>query len=255
MKFAFSVPTKSSEERASLFNQYRAAGYDGLQLKKGQYQQYIDRPEEFTDVSGGQLGAASGLIVGGQLDDDGVAALRKLVGFAGSVGGERIIFCHSHPREGVTAADIKRFAKLLSGLGKEAREHGVKLSLHHHYNQPVMYRNDFDVFFDAVEDGAVGLTVDTAHLVKSGIDDLGSLIRDFGHVIDNFHLKDFSDGEFQVLGQGALDFAPVFSGIRAIGFNGWLCADEESGGDINETLDHSYRFIHSALDSAHVSAT
>lgn len=255
MKMAFSVPTKSAEERASLFNQFRAAGYEGLQLKKGQYQQFLDRPEGFVLESGGQVGAASGLIVGGELDDSGIIALRNLFGFAKSVGCERIIFCHLHTREGVTAADIKRFANLLSGLGKEAQQLGVNLSLHHHFDQPVMYRDDFDVFFDAVEDGSVGLTVDTAHLVKSGIDDLGGIIRDFADFIDNFHLKDFADGEFRVLGQGTLEFAPVFAGIRAIGFDGWLCADEESGGDIDETLDHSYQFIRSALDSAQVKAT
>jgi sugar phosphate isomerase/epimerase len=73
-----------------------------------------------------------------------------------------------------------------------------------------MYRRDFDVFFDAVDDRTVTLTVDTAHLVKSGIDDIAGVLRDFREVIDNVHLKDIADGDFKVLGQGHIDFAPVF---------------------------------------------
>src|SRR5436305_2059241 len=44
------------------------------------------------------------------------------------------------PRQGLSRADIKRFAHRLSDLGKEAHQHATSLSLHHHYNQPVMYR-------------------------------------------------------------------------------------------------------------------
>jgi sugar phosphate isomerase/epimerase len=110
-----------------------------------------------------------------------------------------------------------------------------------------MYHDDFDVFFDSVQDGYVTLTVDTAHLAKSGIEDIASIIRNFSDYIDNFHLKDFAEGEFRVLGEGAVDFAPVFAEMRALNFDGWLCADEESGGDINETLSQCYEFMRSGM--------
>lgn len=96
---------------------------------------------------------------------------------------------HGIPRAEVGQDDIRRYADVLSDLGLEAQQQGIKLSLHHHYDQPVMYRDDFDIFFDQVKDKSVGLTVDTAHLVKSGIEDVAEVIRSFGHVIDNFHLN------------------------------------------------------------------
>lgn len=243
MRFAFSAPTSTGEERASLFSQFGAAGYDGLQLKKAQFQEFVDAPELFLDRWGSHTGIVSGLIVGGDLDRSGIDSLRKSIEFASRVGSERVVFCHSRPREGVSAEEIRQFASTLSELGKEARSQGLSLSLHHHYNQPVMYRDDFDAFFDSVSDGAVGLTIDTAHLVKSGISDIAEVIREFCGFIDNFHLKDFADGEFRVLGQGAISFAPVFAAIRDTKFNGWLCADEESGGDINQTMTHCYEFL------------
>jgi inosose dehydratase len=106
-----------------------------------------------------------------------------------------------------------------------------------------MHREDFDLFFDALPEPTVGLTVDTAHLVKSGVPDIAALIRDFRHVVDNVHLKDYADGDFRVLGEGSLDFDPVFAALREIGYDGWLCADEESGSEIRAGLEASCRFL------------
>jgi inosose dehydratase len=249
VKLAFSRPTADAEEQHRLFSWFRTAGYDGLQLKHVQYAGYVERPESFLEEWGHHPGVASGLIAGGTLDEAGVASLRNLFDFARAVGTRLIVFCHSLSREGLSSEEIRGFGRTLSELGKEAQQLGVKLSLHHHYDQPVMYREDFDAFFEVVEDGSVGLTVDTAHLVKSGNEDIAGLIRDFRQVIDNFHLKDFAGGRFEPLGQGEIDFAPVFSAIREIGYEGWLCADEESGGDIIGTMDLSHRFIKSGLSA------
>ncbi|HEU5419462.1 MAG TPA: sugar phosphate isomerase/epimerase, partial [Streptosporangiaceae bacterium] len=154
---------------------------------------------------------------------------------------ERIVFCHDHPRDGVTSADLTGFARTLSGLGREAADHGLALSLHHHFQQPVMHRPDFDVFFAAVEQ--VGLTVDTAHLAKSGITDIAGLIRDLSGVIDNIHVKDYDRGEFRILGRGTLDFTGILAALRDIGYQGWLCVDEESPASLDEGLRASRDYL------------
>jgi inosose dehydratase len=242
MKLAFSKPTASEEETRLLFTRFRQVGYDGLQLKAGQYLPYLDEPERFLDAWKQYPGAASALIVWGTPDD-----ARRVFAFGEAVGSEIIVFCHRAPREGLDAKDIWAIARLLSELGKEAQDHDLKLSLHHHYNQPVMHREDFEVFFDAVEGDTVGLTVDTAHLVKSGVNDIAGLIRDFRPVINNFHLKDFVDGEFKVLGTGLIDFNPVFVTIQEIGYNGWVSADEESEAEIMGAMEQCFRFITAGL--------
>lgn len=247
MKLAFSRPTANDAERRLLFSSFRPAGFDALQLKGGQYGRYLRDPQRFREDWSDDPNAVSALITGGTLDESGIAALRQVIAFARAVGSERIVFCHSLPRAGLTAADIQRFARLLADLGREARSEGIRLSLHHHYNQPVMHREDFDVFFDAADTDTVGLTVDTAHLVKSGIEEIAPLIRDFHSVIDNVHLKDYADGEFCVLGEGRIDFAPISQALQDIGYNGWLCADEESGGDLLTGMEACCRFIRSGL--------
>jgi inosose dehydratase len=247
MKLAFSRPTAGEAEQRRLFSSFRSAGFDGLQLKAGQYHRYLADPQGFQEAWGRYPAVASALITGGTLDDLGIAALRQTFRFGGSVGTERIVFCHSVPRSSVTDAGLRRFATTLSALGREARDNGTRLSLHHHYDQPVMHRADFDVFFAAADPGAVGLTIDTAHLVKSGVHDIAALIRDFREVIDNIHLKDFAAGEFRVLGEGEIDFDPIFQALREIGYDGWLCADEESGGDLLAGMETCFRFIRARL--------
>lgn len=244
MKTAFSQPTYTAEEQQVLFSRYRSFGYGSLQLKANQYSGYVDQPMRFIEQWGENASSiAAGLITGGLLDETGIASLRALFRFAQTVGSERIIFCHSQPRQGLSNTDIKSYAQILSDLGKEAQQHGVNLSLHHHYNQPVMYRQDFAVFFEAVSDQSVKLTIDTAHLVKSGIHDIAGIIRDYQPFIDNIHIKDFADGAFKILGQGNIDFLPVFSMLHEIDYKGWICADEESGSDCLDAMKTCADFL------------
>lgn len=251
MKIAFSQPTQNDQDQDLLFTRFRAYGYDGLQLKAGQYSAYVNQPARFIEAWGADTAAiASGLITAGTLDESGIASLRALFRYAQAVGSQRIIFCHAQPRQAVSAANIRRYASLLSELGKEAQQHGLNLSLHHHYNQPVMYRQDFEVFFEAVTDSSVWLTVDTAHLVKSGINDIAGIIQDYRQVIDTIHIKDFADGQFRLLGQGDIDFQPVFAMLREINYDGWICADEESGSSCLDGLETCAHFLHAHLKPA-----
>jgi len=247
VKFAFSKPTKPGDDTRQLFSNFRSIGYEGLQLKAGQYTGYLDQRDRFLEEYGDQPGAASALIIGGALDEDGVARLRKIMAFGKAIGTRIIVFCHGVAHAGLAANDIRGFAKRLSELGKEARDHGLRLSLHNHFNQPVMHRGDFDVFFGAVADGAVGLTLDTAHLVKSGVSDVAEVIRAMAPVIDNFHIKDFSGGQFKVLGEGEINFTPIFAVIREIGYDGWVSTDEESGADLLPAMKQCLRFMQEGL--------
>ena len=238
-KFAFSIPTSDDAEQRRLFAGFRPSGFDGLQLKGGQYARYLSEPARFL----AEWESNAGLIYGGGLDPDGVAALRRVLKFAAAIQAEKLIFCHSLPRAGVTETDIRQFAHQLSDLGEEAAAQGVTLSLHHHYDQPVMHRSDMELFFSAAKSGAVGLTLDTAHLIKSGIADIAGVVQDFGAVLDNVHLKDFSDGQFQTLGNGEIAFEPVFAALHCLDYQGWLCADEESGVGVEASLGASFEFL------------
>jgi inosose dehydratase len=245
MKIALSKPTYNDEDRRTLFGRFRAAGHDGLQLKARQYEEYLDQPAGFLAELSDDPGVTSALITNDTLDEPGQQRLAKLIDFAVAVGAERIVYCNKRDRDTVDEASIASSARILSGFGARALDRGVKISLHHHFNQPVMYRPDFDVFFEAITPGTVGLTIDTGHLIKCGITDIPSVITDFGSVIDNYHIKDFDGDRWRLLGEGTIDFAPIFDAVRQTGFTGWMCADEESKADLIPAIDISAAFLRS----------
>jgi sugar phosphate isomerase/epimerase len=248
VRIAFSKPTRDDTEQRDLFGGFHAAGYAGLQLKGGQYAAHLADPAAFTAQWGSDPALTSALITMGTLDhdgDNGLARLRQIIAFAAATGAERVVFCHDHPHDGVTSSDLRSYARILSALGREAVEQGVALSLHHHYQQPVMIYDDFCAFFSAADH--VGLTVDTAHLAKSGVTDIPRLIRDFGPVIDNVHLKDYADGQWRLLGQGTLDFKAINAALGDIAYSGWLCVDEESPAPLAEGLEVSRTYLTDVL--------
>ena len=248
IKLAFSRPTSTVEEQTLLFQQYRAVGYDGLQLKGPQYGPYLNEPERFKEAWGQLPGVGSALITGGRLDEAGTSSLGKYFGLP-----PESVRIWSYTAMGFP--ELKLHLRIFVGMGmrfrnwalKRSSSTACKLSLHHHHNNPVMYREDFDIFFDRIQDQSIGLTVDTAHLVKSGVHDVAELIRSFGHVIDNFHLKDFEQGDWKVLGEGAIDFKPIFGAIKAINYKGWMSADEESGGEVLEGMKACYAYMRNGL--------
>jgi inosose dehydratase len=242
-----SKPTHGAEAQRLLFSSYREYGFDGLQLKGNQYGDYLEDgaagADRFRNDWGDDPGHVASLITMNPLDDAGVVRLQKLITFAAAVGSPRVVLCHDIPRDTISEADLARLAGQFSDLGEAALRSGVQLSLHHHFNEPVMHRRDFEVFFGAVRPGTVKLTVDTGHLMKSMVIDLPGLISDFAPVIDNVHLKDYADGRFRLLGRGDVDLPQILAAIDKLGPDCSLCVDEESSADIVEGLTVSRDYL------------
>jgi sugar phosphate isomerase/epimerase len=246
VRLAFSIPNPDEVARRACFDQFRKYGFAGLQLK-GDYRPYLDEPETFFDAYPQMRGALSGLILGAGPDSAGRETLRKAIRFAAAVRADLVVLCFTASREGQTPETLRAHARCLSEFGREAIDAGTKLSLHNHFGHPVMSRGDADVFFDAVAPGTVGLTVDTAHIVKAGENDIAGLIRAHRGVIDNYHIKDFGEGVFKLLGDGGIDFAPIFAAIRETGHAGWISADEESGAALPVALGRTSQFLKTGL--------
>jgi sugar phosphate isomerase/epimerase len=46
-----------------------------------------------------------------------------------------------------------------------------------------------------------------------------------------------------VLGHGEIDLSAIFAALKETGYDGWACADEESGGDPVQGMRECYQFM------------
>lgn len=239
MRIAFSKPV-GPDDLDHLMRDFRSEGYEGLQLKTGQFMPFLAAPQEFLDTYP-EPGVASALVYYDELDGE---RLDAVVDFAAAVGSEFVVFCHNRSRGTLVEGERVSIARELAEHAKRARDRGVGFSLHHHFDHPVMLPEDVREFWGAIEPGLIGLTVDTAHLAKSGVDDIAGFLGEFAEIVDNIHLKDYADGEWRLLGQGDLDLVAALDRLAADGFDGWLCVDEES----TASLDDGFRVSKAWLD-------
>jgi len=221
-----------------MISQSAAQGYDGLQLKGGQYAPWLDDLEAFRkkfDVS-----QIMGIIVYGSDE----ANLQRCIDFAGQLQMTAVTWVPSWKRDQVDEAAYKSAAESLNRWGEYAQEKGARLSIHNHAGQLFQDGKDLTAFRRFVRSEFAGLTLDTAHLALGGVKDVAGVIRDCEGYINLFHVKDLKGTRFCPLGEGDLDFYRIFDAIRDIGFNGWLVVDDESDQmTLEDALPHAMKFM------------
>jgi len=183
---------------------------------------------------------------------------RESCAFLHAVGAERIgVSEQSHSIQGLADAPIfekkyvmdsgewRALADGLSRLGHIAREYGIVMTYHHHMGTVVQTADEIDMLMELTDAESVFLLYDTGHLAYCGEDHLRVLNRHVGRV-RHVHLKDVRPeviarvkvesftflqgvrlGTFTVPGDGAIDFAPVFSALENAGYEGWLLVEAE----------------------------
>lgn len=91
--------------------------------------------------------------------------------------------------------------------------------------EPGMFIDTMDKFaelFQKVNHPAFGLTIDVGHLVCNGELPVSRFLTEWKHVLWNIHIEDMRRGvhDHVMFGEGEVDFADVFAGLRAAGYDG-----------------------------------
>jgi len=81
--------------------------------------------------------------------------------------------------------------------------------------------------------------------------DLGAALVEAGEMLAYVHLADSQRLE---PGQGHLDFASVFDGLRQLGYDGWASMECNLSGDPEEVLPATVAFLRAHLERAAGSA-
>ena len=152
----------------------------------------------------------------------------------------------------------------LDRLGERAEERGITAALHPHVGTIVESRDDVDRVLDG---SAIGLCVDTGHLLVGGTDPV-ELTRKHVDRVVHVHLKDVRDqvaarvrsgeltygeaipeGLYAPLGQGDVDVKALVTNLEENGYGGWyvleqdVMLDEEPHGEgpvveVRSSLEH-----------------
>jgi sugar phosphate isomerase/epimerase len=116
--------------------------------------------------------------------------------------------------------DYRRWADLLNGAGRIARERGVWIGFHNHADDFVKIDGQvaYDVLVERIDPNAVRLQLDTGNAAMAGHDPMEYMDR-FGDRYWSFHIKDVpqlgakTDTE---LGQGVIKWQPFLDSIASI---------------------------------------
>ncbi|MBA4188650.1 MAG: sugar phosphate isomerase/epimerase [Planctomycetaceae bacterium] len=132
-----------------------------------------------------------------------------------------------------------RLVDRIERLAEYAVERNVPLAFE---PEPGMFIDTMDKFaelYEKVNHPSVGLTMDVGHLVCNRELPVSKFLRDWKQVLWNVHIEDMTAGihDHQMFGEGEVDFADVFEGLREA---------EYAGGIYVELSRHSYDAVNTA---------
>jgi inosose dehydratase len=152
----------------------------------------------------------------------------------------------THGYDSRPTLDDRQWATLLANLDRlavSAAHRGVLAVLHPHVGTMVENRNDVEW---VLAGSAIGLCLDTGHLLIGGTDPL-QLAREVPGRIAHAHLKDVDaslaarvradeltyteavrEGMYVPLGTGDVDIAGIVTALRRNGFDGWFVMEQDT---------------------------
>ncbi|MEQ8968114.1 MAG: myo-inosose-2 dehydratase [Azospirillaceae bacterium] len=147
-------------------------------------------------------------------------------------------------RPTMAEADFPAYGAKLTELAEYLADRGVPMTYHHHMGTVVETEAEVDRLM-AHTGEAVGLLLDTGHLVFAGGDPIATTKR-HGHRINHVHCKDIRrpildkvraqrmsfldgviEGVFTVPGDGFIDYDAFARTLAEIGYSGWAVVEAE----------------------------
>jgi inosose dehydratase len=141
-------------------------------------------------------------------------------------------------------SEFPAYGRKLTALAEWMAGEGVAMAFHHHMGTVIENQREVDLLM-ANTGPAVGLLLDTGHLVYAGADPLDVVGR-HGPRINHVHCKDIRpdvlkrarqqdqsflnailDGVFTVPGDGAIDFHAVARRLAECSYEGWVVVEAE----------------------------
>jgi inosose dehydratase len=260
----------------------RQAGYTGTETGG----KFPKQPAELASVlADHDLALVSGWYSGTLIQNDLASEIDRItpqLDLFAEVGAAVLVYGETHgtvqnqqdrplaTRPKLAGFDVADYGRKLTRLAEYCAGKGVPLTFHHHMGTAVETEPEIDQLM-AHTGEAVGLLLDTGHLVFGGGDN-GSVIARHGPRINHVHTKDIRaevlagidkasrsfldcvlDGVFTVPGDGLIDYHAVMRQLAEVGYEGWVIVEAEQDSAKANPLAYArmgYQALAEALQAA-----
>ncbi|MDW8198453.1 MAG: sugar phosphate isomerase/epimerase family protein [Gemmataceae bacterium] len=173
--------------------------------------------------------------------------LKQCIDIAADLQAEAVSFWSGTPTDEAPAAELmQRLVDGCSRLAEYAATRNVRLAFE---PEPGMFIDTLDRFaelFDRVHHPYFGLTLDIGHLVCQGELPVSRFLTQWQPVLWNIHIEDMLRGihDHRMFGEGEVDFADVFTGLRAARYRGGVYVElSRHSHDAVATARRSFEFL------------
>ncbi|MBA4066711.1 MAG: sugar phosphate isomerase/epimerase [Isosphaera sp.] len=149
--------------------------------------------------------------------------LKRCADVAADLGADSLSFWSGTPTDNAPGGvHMVRLEDRVERLAEYATGRGVRLAFEPEPGMFVDTMGKFAELHAKVNHPAFGLTIDVGHLVCNGELPVGKVLTDWKHVLWNVHVEDMRAGvhDHLMFGEGEVDFADVFAGLRAADYAG-----------------------------------
>jgi L-ribulose-5-phosphate 3-epimerase len=177
--------------------------------------------------------------------------LKRCVDIAADLGAEAVSFwsgaADAPTPEGVL---MLRLVDRCERLAEYAVQRRVRLAFEPEPGMFIDTLERFATFYERLHHPALGLTIDIGHLVCQGEVPVSTHLVRWKDLLWNVHIEDMRRGyhEHLFFGEGEVNFADVFAGLRQAGYSGGVYVElSRHSYDAVATAQKAYTFLRSYL--------
>ncbi len=198
-------------------------------------------------------------------DHDGIVeSIRPFVRFLHNVGGSCLVVrpMGSYASEApVTEGKIKTVGECWNKVGKMTKEQGVQTAMHVDSLCAIRNLQDIEMLLASTSPDLVGLALDTAELIVSGVDAVSLYEKHYARV-KHFHFRDTTPSQPRSAGGqggverrfweigvpgGLVNFPALMASIKRHDYDGWIMMENEQSPNPVETCMLNSWYVHKVL--------
>jgi sugar phosphate isomerase/epimerase len=205
-----------------------------------------------TLLSGLGLAPVSGHYMwGGATDNPPQGSIRKgweqAVADAAALGQQYMVLAFLFPNERKTPDQYKKVAEDLNKAGEICKKSGIQMAYHNHdfEFQPIDGVLPFDLLMKETDASLVKAELDLYWAVKAGQPPV-ELFKQYKGRVALWHVKDMDKTEkksFTEVGNGAIDFAPIFKAHKTSGMQHFFVEQDQCPGSPFDSITQSITYI------------